>query len=427
LPSPLARLSSGIALGAALLTLPASLARAAPLGPDARKGLALAKKGDCVKAMPLLEKAEEARHTPATASALAGCHLSLGDLLVAREIYRGVADEKPKKDWSKDDRRANAEARDKADALDARIPVVTFDVSPRVPGIEIRVGDLVVADPEDGAPVPPDEKVKIEIRADGYRTIEDAITLPERARKRYPVHLEKLGPKPVRPKEPPHDRPTLWLGGRFRGDILPKFWMNLVADGGRTLFAPGAEVTLTKRFGRFDLEPSFGFTSYRMGPTPMKPHGTPNTEWEIVESNLLGLELKLGMLYRLPLDDAETVSLRIGGGVGVGWASFGDLVRTQAYPVGNPDDPASYRKCVAPNDPAGTFRYCNQLDKDAKRYGGRPDKSWGDGGLRPILYPWVMLPELGLEIDPARWVALDLDFGVTLTGFVTGAGVRFGL
>lgn len=414
-------------LAAALLSAWPRAASATPLSADGRRGVALAKKGDCVKAMPLLEKAEEKRHAATTTAALAGCHLSLGDLLIARDLYQSLAEEKPKRDWSHDDKRAQAEAKDKVDVLDARIPRITFDVSPAVAGVEIRVDDSVVDDPSEGAQVPPDEKVRIAITAEGYESIEDTIVLQERARRRYPVHLVKLGgaKKPLAPRR--DTRPTTWIGGRFRGDLIPKFWMHIAADGGTTLFEPSAEVVLTKRFGRFDLEPSFGFTSYRMGPTPFKPHGRPNTEWEIVESNLLGLELKLGMLYRLPLDDAERVSLRIGGGVGVGWMSFGDLVRTQAYPTGDPNDPASYQKCKGPNNPAGTFRYCNQLDKDALRYDNHPDKAWGDGGVRPVLYPWVMLPEIGLEVDPARWVALDLDFGVALTGFVTGAGVRFGL
>ena len=202
--------------------------------------------------------------------------------------------------------------------------------------------------------------------------------------------------------------------------------MNLVADGGTTAFAPGVELTLTKRLGDWDLVPSLGFTSYRLGPTPFKPHGTPNTEWEIVEGNLAGLELKLDVLYRVALDHDGDVSLRIGGGVGFGAMPFGSLIRTQAYPKGNPNDPASYVKCSGPNNPAGTFRYCNQLDKDAKRY-GQADKAWGDGGARPIIYPWLTLPEVGLEWDVAKWVAIDLEVGVTLTGFLSGAGVRFGL
>lgn len=402
-------------------------AEAAPTSAEAKKGLALAKKGDCVKAMPLLEKAEEKRHSPATASALAGCHLALGDLIEARDLYRGLAGEKPKSDWTRDDKKSQADAAKQVEILDDRIPVVTFVIVPQVDGIEIQVGDFIVTDPKEGAPVPPDEKVKLTIRAEGYESIEDTIVLPEKAKKKYEVRLVKIGgaPKP-RPK-PVDEHPTTWIGGRFRGTIIPKFWMNIAADGGTTVYEPSAEITLVKRLGPVDLEPSFGFTSYRMGPTPFKPHGKPNTEYEIVESNLLGLELKLDVLYRIPLDEAETVSLRLGGGVGFGWMSFGNLVRTQAYPKGDPNDPSSYVKCKGPNNPPGSFRYCNQLDKDAQRYGGKADKAWGDGGLRPLIYPWVMLPELGLEWDPAKWVAFDFEVGVALTGFVTGAGVRFGL
>lgn len=404
-----------------------ALAWAAPPSADAKKGLALAKTGDCVKAMPLLEKAEEKHHSPSTLSALAGCHLSLGDLLLARDLFRAVADDVPRSSWSRDDKRAQAEASEKVDALDARIPKVTFEVEGKIEGLEITVGDLTVEDPSTGAPVPPDVKVKLTIEAPGYEPIEDTLVMSERQRRRYPIHLVKIGGAKRKPKpQADGDHPTTWMGARFRGQLVPKFWMNLVADGGTTAVAPGVELTLTKRLGDWDLVPSFGFTSYRLGPTPFKPHGTPNTEWEIVEDNLAGLELKLDVLYRVALDHDGDVSLRIGGGVGFGAMPFGNLIRTQAYPKGNPNDPASYVRCSGPNKPAGTFRYCNQLDKDAKRY-GQADKAWGDGGARPIIYPWLTLPEVGLEWDVARWVAIDLEVGVTLTGFLSGAGVRFGL
>src|SRR4029077_18260416 len=137
-------------------------------------------------------------------------------------------------------------------------------------------------------------------------------------------------------------------------------------------------------------------------PTPFKAHGTPDTEWEIDEANLHSLALAVEVTYGVPIDKAGIATFRFGAGIGLGWMFAGDLIRTKAYPPDLvPGDPYTYKKCVGPDNPSGTFRYCNSLDKDKNRY-GQPDKPWGEGGARPIIYPWVALPELSLSFRPAK-------------------------
>ena len=107
---------------------------------------------------------------------------------------------------------------------------------------------------------------------------------------------------------------------------------------------------------------------------------------------------------------------------------LGDLTRTQAFPSGfKPGDPYTYQKCNGPNDPRGSFRYCNTLDKDAAHYDGYAEPSWFNGGIRPLIFPWLVLPELGFTWKPTPSIAVDLEGGVTLSGFLTGLGVRVGL
>ena len=405
-------------------------APALALADNASWGLALTKKGDCVRAVPLLEKAEASFHRPTTASALAGCHVALGELIVARDLYRSLADEKPRVRWTADDRRAQREASEKADGLDVRIPTVSFQVEVPIPGLVLKLQGNEVDGIEAPIPLSPDEKITLEASAPGYEPLSDTLVLSERERRNYPLRLRKTngdgpGKKPP-PKSDTDDAPLTWIGARFRGFLIPKFWMNAFADGGTTMYAPGGAVSLTRRVGSWDFVPSLGFTSYRLGSTAFKPHGAPDTEWEIDESTLGGLTLALDVLYRFPLDEKKTVSFKVGGGVGFGWMFLGDLFRTQSYPKNlKPGDPATYLKCKGPNNPAGTFRYCNQLDKDAERY-GQPDKAWGNGGARPIIFPFLALPELGLEWDVHRQVALDFDVGLALSGFMSSAGVRFG-
>jgi hypothetical protein len=119
------------------------------------------------------------------------------------------------------------------------------------------------------------------------------------------------------------------------------------------------------------------------------------------------------------------VRFRVGGAVGIGWMALGDMTRVQSYPAnGMPGDPATYLKCRGPNDPMGTYRYCNALDKDATHYPGYTEPDWFHGGVRPALFPWLVVPQLGLSFRPSPTFAIDLDTGVSISGFLTSLGFR---
>lgn len=412
----------------ALVALAPAPALGAPGDKDAQKGLDLAKTGDCVAAVPLLESAEAAKHRPSTAFALAGCKVVLGELIPARELYQGVATDKPDKSWNAADKKAHTDAPKRVVELDERIPTVTFVIEGVLPaGLSIRLGNDTAVE-NSAVPVPPDEKITFVVSAPGYDTISDTLLLHEGDRKEIPIDLHKEGTAtPV--KKPPSDPAPAGLahafGARFRGYLIPTFLMNIVADGGTTVFEPGAGLTYTHTFGRLEVTPSLTYTYYGLLPTPFKPSGKPDTEWEIAEADLHSLALAVELFYVAPLDAKGVVKFRIGAGLGIGWMMAGDLYRTQAYPKDlTPGDPYTYEKCNAPNDPAGTYRYCNSLDKDATRY-GEADRAWGDGGARPIIYPWIALPEVGLSFWPVENWGIDVDLGLTISGFMMGAGARY--
>lgn len=396
----------------------------------------LAREGDCVAAVPLLERAEAAEHRPSTAAALARCHVALGELLLAHDIWSNLAREKAEKSWTAEDRKAHAQAGEEAGRLLERIPTVELELRPEGASATVRLGRRVV-DPGLAILAPPDERVVLRVDAEGYAPHEEEILLAEGGHRRVVVSLRPLGdaaePNPAPSAAPAADdgveSPSrVWLGARYRGMLLPSFLMNVVGEGGTTAYLPGGALTLDVPITRsLDFVGSLGAQSFATGPFPFKPHGTPDTEWEIVESDLMAIVATAELMWRFPLDDAERVSFRLGGGLGVGLSVFGDLYRTQAYPAnGDASDPDSYAPCVGPNDPAGTFRYCNQLDKDATRY-GEADRALGDGGARPVVYPWVALPQLGLELRPTDGFAFDLELGVSLTGFFGGAGAKLAL
>lgn len=414
-------------MGALLPSTPA-LAQAGKLSPEAKAGLALAKDGDCVAAVPKLEKAEIAKHRPLTARALGACHVALGELLLAYEILSALAAETPQASWTKDDKKAHSQAKTDALAVDVRIPRVVLRIEPAVETTVVVAG--AQRDPSGPIRVAPDEKTEIVVSAPGFVSETVSVVLTEGEEREVVVTLRRADAKAPPPKVPPPSAAgdvEHWLGFGVRGIVMPQFLVGAVGEGGRAFFFPGGEVRYSARLASVDLEPSLAIMSYGTGTFPFKSAGTPDTEWELVQSDLLAMNLALDILYRVPLTDSGSVEFRIGAGFGIGWAFFGEVYRWQSYPEDlQPGDPADYKKCKAPNDPPGSFRYCNQLDKDADRYGAA-DPWWGDGGVRPTVYPWLSLPQLGFAFRPAESTFLDLQVGLTPIGLFSQLGARFAL
>jgi hypothetical protein len=424
-----------VALGAAvgLVVLPAGRAEAAP--PSAaelkgRQGLLSAKRGDCIKAIPLLEEAEDAKHKPVTASALAGCYVKVGDLVRASDIYLALSQEKVTRAHTRDDKAAIWGAKRKAAQLDERIPTITFKPAEPYQGLEVAVDGARVEELDTPRRVDPNVTFTVTARAAGRKPFEASLELEEKERREFVVKLELAPNAP--PKEPEEGGGkglhALWVGARFRGMIIPQFLMSAFGDGGATVFVPGADVTLTKSMSAADVVFSLGYSSYGMGEVPFKLRGRPDTEYEILESDMHALLATAGITWNVPLDRGGKLSLRLGANIGVGVVFAGGLYRTQAYPlIGSPNDPASYVKCGGPNDPAGTFRYCNQLDKDADHYDGYAEPSWFSGGARPLIFPWLTIPELGLAWRATPRVTVDFGLGLSLSGAMVSLGGRYGL
>jgi hypothetical protein len=419
------RVLPGLALGGAVV-LAAPVALAGPGDGAAVKGLSLARRGDCVKAVPFLEEAELARHRPANAIPLADCYVALGDLTHAAELYHVVQAEKPARFWVRTDYNAQKSSASKAADLDARIPTVQFEPDDDYDDLEIEVGGHVLADPTEPKQLQPDVSIPIVMRAKGYRDRSDKIVLNERERRKILVHLEPIAAK--KPRAPADPVGSTWIGARYRGVVIPKFIMNTVAEGGRSLAVPGGGITLTVPTSSLDVTISIGYLSYRMANAPFKPSGTPDTEWELISSDLQALTASVDLMWRFPLDAGKVWTFRLGGGVGAGWTFLGDLYRTQAYPAnGKEGDPYTYLPCKGPNNPKGTFRYCNTLDKDASRYPGYTEPNWFNHGIRPLIFPWAVLPEIGLTWKPTPRFAVDLETGISISGLLTSLGIRFAL
>lgn len=430
LGAPIRRAGLLAAMCAASFAALAAVPRRAEAGrPEwaAAKGMALAKKGDCVAATPLLEEAELARHRPSTASALAGCYVALGELLRGAELYHAIAGEEPQRGWTVADRRAAAEAGKKAAELDARIPTLTLSISESYEDLDVLINGKSWTDPLEPKQVAPDTAIEIEAQAKDTEVFTVKLVLAEGERRVLDLRIpRKPKPKPAAPAAP--DRPTTWIGARFRGYLMPKFLVNTVFDSGATLFAPGGGLTLETKAGDAVLVFSAAYASYRAPEMPIKLKGVPDTDYEIVESDLQALFATIDIVWNKQLDARGHWSARLGIGVGVGWLFYGNLYRSQAFPTTESgDDPYLYAKCRGPNNPSGSYRYCNQLDADADRYPGYTEPSWFEGGALPRVFPFLAIPEIGLSWTPARNVGIDLEVAASVSGLMMGLGFRYGL
>jgi hypothetical protein len=423
---------AALAVLLALVTLAPTPAAAAPGDAQAQNGLVFARRRDCVRAVPLLETAELARHRPLTAVALADCYVATGELLRGSELYHAVVADTPQRFWVRADYNAAKAAKRRADDVDRRIPTLRFEAAAPYDDLEVEVNGRPLPDPTVAKPFAPDVTLTIVARAAGRQELRSTVVLNEAERRvvvlRLAVDASAAKPGARGGPRPRAAAPTSWLGARYYGVILPRFVMNIVADGGRTLPVPGGAFTFTTQAGDAEVTVALGYLSYRMGWTPFKPHGEPDTEWEDDSSSLQALTATVDLMWRFPLDAAGDVAFRVGGAVGFGWMFLGDLYRVQTYPAnGKPGDPSTYLLCQGPNNPRGTFRYCNALDKDATHYPGIPEPDWFHHGIRPLVFPWLVVPELGLSFRASSNVTIDVDTGVSISGFLTSLGFRVGL
>jgi hypothetical protein len=214
-----------------------------------------------------------------------------------------------------------------------------------------------------------------------------------------------------------------FIGLRARLIYVPEFMFGLFgADGGKAVLAPSIGPEYVTRRNGFEVATWLTFTSYGMDDAPFKASSDPDVAYEIVKSEIKTITVGADFLWTHPLNE-KGLSLTYGGGAGIG-VVFGKLYRNQAYPPsGQAGDPETYVKCPGP-DPA----YGGYCATDNDHYGDYAEPSWLDGGAKPLLFPWIALPQVGLRWKPSRHFAMRLDTGLSLPGpFFFGLSGQYGL
>lgn len=213
-----------------------------------------------------------------------------------------------------------------------------------------------------------------------------------------------------------------FIGLRMRLAYVPKFMFSLfAADGGKGVFSPSIGIEYASRRGNFEWVPWLAYASYAMGDVAVKAKTDPDDAYEIVNSTMKSITGGVDAIWSFPIHP-KGLSFTLGGGVGVG-VVFGNLYRTQAYPKdGNPSDVGSYVKCTGPGQP---HPYCGN---DNNHYGDYQEPSWFDGGSKPVVFPWIAIPQIGLRYKPHRRFVMRFDTGLSIPGpFFFGLSGQYGI
>jgi hypothetical protein len=251
-------------------------------------------------------------------------------------------------------------------------------------------------------------------------------------------------PDPYDPFEDP-GKPYRFIGIRYRDAIVPKFMINWFANGGRNVNVPMVGPEFITRQNHLEIAVSVMYADYSMSPFLFQGKSDSSTTWDLVQSQLKVAYAMVDILAEIPLEKKVVggvektgrVAFLIGGGVGIGGV-FGNLYQSQAYPnstaaAGNTGDATQWSPCLSAtqsNGLAGT--YCNNRSNHFAGPGGVlstgfSQPSWVNGGDKPLVYPWIALPQLSLRYKPIKQFQMKVDGGFSTSGFFFGASASYGL
>lgn len=223
------------------------------------------------------------------------------------------------------------------------------------------------------------------------------------------------------------------LGARFRDFIIPGFMFDMFVDGGPgvvNVFSGGPEFMLQTGALEVIFSVTVPYADFSMNDFVFKSKDDPDQAYEIVSSSLKLVTVSVDLLGRIPFDKKGTVAMLLGGGVGLSGV-LGDIQRTQAYPndpdAVDPEDVAKWNKCRRQGDPKGAvtpdgFPYCGTDNDHFPDENGDPfeEESWTDGGSKPVVFPYVALPHIAIEVNPVEQFMVRVDTGFSITGFFLG-------
>jgi hypothetical protein len=93
----------------------------------------------------------------------------------------------------------------------------------------------------------------------------------------------------------------------------------------------------------------------------------------------------------------------------------------------SPDNPRDWKPCNS----AGGSSYCdaanNHFSPTNNVRDGYDEPSWANGGSKPLIFPWIALPQVSFRYKPIRQLQTRADVGFSTSGFFFGVSAGYGL
>lgn len=221
----------------------------------------------------------------------------------------------------------------------------------------------------------------------------------------------------------------LFVGAHYRGNVVPQFMLNLFVDGGATIFSNSVGIELDRRKNGFSVIPALSFTEYGTGDILFKEKDSKDIpgNYSLVNSSMKALYATVDLLWSTKI--SKNVDFEYGAGFGLG-VVFGGLVNNWVQPK-DPSKPVSssnYVRCETESAQKNTG--CNRADHqnaDTAKVGNYSEESWFGGGSKPVVFPWISIPQIGLRFKPVKELETRLGVGFALTGFWFGLSGAYGL
>jgi hypothetical protein len=282
-----------------------------------------------------------------------------------------------------------------------------------------------------------DAKAADQKKADDAKAAEEADAAKKKAEDGKPA----VGPSSV---EPPHEawditdvtevdgKKYFFIGARYRGNIIPQFMLNLFVDEGATFYSNNIAIEFDMRKDGFSLIPAIGFTEYGTGGDVLfKEKGKPSDfagNYSFVNSSMKAVYFTADLLWSAKIN--KNFDFEYGAGFGLG-VVFGDLANNwvQEDPAGplSGSNGKHYSKCLAEGAPKTGCNKADHQQATTAKVGNYTEDSWFSGGSKPVVFPWISIPQVGLRYKPVKNFEARLGMGFGLTGFWFGLNGAYGL
>ena len=283
--------------------------------------------------------------------------------------------------------------------------------------------------PKTDAPAPKDEPKKEEPKTDAADANKPEGGPAEKTKENVePPHEDEWDIKNV--DEVP-GKTYFFIGLRYRGTIIPKFMINLFVDEGATVYSNAIGVELDLRKDAFSLIPALSYVEYGTDDILFRQKGKDDTlagNYSVVNSGMKGIYATADLLWSTKM--SKNVEFEYGAGFGIG-IIFGALhnnwVQADANGPLHASTGKSYSQCPAVGAPGTGCNKADHQNSDTDKVGNYSEPNWFDGGSKPVIFPHIAVPELGLRIKPIKQFVARIHIGFSLTGFWFGINGEYGL